>query len=86
MLIEKYLTEFRGSRSFRSDISTRGSISVHINSNAQGNGMLFDNWIDFNAGWTDDAWHHIAMTWQRSDGLVQVPPLNTTYISTPAPC
>lgn len=29
------------------------------------------NWIDFDAGWTDDAWHHVAVTWNWEDGTTK---------------
>merc|ERR1711907_178722 len=48
--------------------STVGTISVHINANRQGNGYKFDNWIDFAVDWTDNDWHHIAVSWRKSTG------------------
>jgi hypothetical protein len=56
ILVEKYLTEYRGSSVMHQPVSTRGTVSVHINSNRQGNGMLFDSWIDFACNWTDGNW------------------------------
>lgn len=72
ILIEKYLTEYKGSNVFFSDMSTRGAISVHINANREGNGAAFDSWIDFDAQWTDGEWHHVAVTWTYATGVVRV--------------
>jgi hypothetical protein len=34
--------------------STRGSLSVHINANREGNGKRYDHWLDFATGWWAD--------------------------------
>jgi len=71
ILIEKYSEEFKGTYSVEyKDIATAGSISVHINANRQGMGQAYDHWIDFNVGWVDDSWHHVAVTWSQSSGEV----------------
>lgn len=33
------------------DVSTAGSVSVHINANRQGNGGNNDHWADFAVSW-----------------------------------
>jgi len=73
ILIEKYNTEFKGTGYLdKGDISTIGSLSVHINANREGYGYGYDSWIDFPVGWVDDKWHHIAVTWKHSDGKTQL--------------
>ena len=74
ILIEKYATEFKGTSYLDKarDVSTVGSISVHVNANRQGNNYKFDNWIDFPVNWKDDKWHHIAVTWRQSDGRTEL--------------
>ena len=50
--IEKYYNEFRGDPRIGSlDISTNGSISIHINGNTDGNGNRYENWLDYAIGW-----------------------------------
>lgn len=50
--IEKYYDEFGKTRDLNYlDIPTRGSITVHINSNRDGNGRRFENWLDYNVQW-----------------------------------
>lgn len=36
---------------WRRGTSTRGAISVHINSNEHTDSRMAQNWIDFDAGW-----------------------------------
>lgn len=74
ILIEKYSTEFKGTPYLRSDISTVGAISVHINSNRQGNGQATDNWIDFvtDPPWIDGNWHHVLVSWSANTGAVRL--------------
>ncbi len=73
ILIEKYSTEYRGKSEINyQDFSTRGSISVHINSNRQGFGDKNENWVDFAVHWVDSTWHHIAVTWLQSTGEVSL--------------
>ncbi|KAK9918751.1 hypothetical protein WJX75_006574 [Coccomyxa subellipsoidea] len=68
--IEKYYDEFGKTRDLNYlDIPTRGSITVHINSNRDGNGRRFENWLDYNVQWLDGDWHHIAVTWEGNSGL-----------------
>ena len=52
ILIEKYNEEFR-STFWEStlDVSTVGSISIHVNANREGNGGRNDHWMDFAVGW-----------------------------------
>lgn len=71
--IERYLTEYNQSQYLpTAGVSTLGAISVHINANRQGNGKHADNWVDFATQWTDDQWHHIAVTWAYGTGVVQL--------------
>ena len=35
-------------------------------------GSQNENWIDYNVGWTDGEWHHIAVTWSKSTGEVSL--------------
>ncbi|BDA49076.1 probable Sushi, von Willebrand factor type A, EGF and pentraxin pentraxin domain-containing protein at C-terminar half [Coccomyxa sp. Obi] len=67
--IEKYYDEFRSTRDLNYlDIPTRGSITIHINSNRDGNGRRFENWLDYAVQWLDGDWHHIAATWEANSG------------------
>ncbi|KAI8473932.1 MAG: concanavalin A-like lectin/glucanase [Monoraphidium minutum] len=68
--IERYLEDF--SDKLLGEQSTAGAISVHINSNENTDTQRAQNWIDFDAGWTDDGWHHIAVTWAYDDGVTHV--------------
>ncbi|PRW20453.1 concanavalin A-like lectin glucanase [Chlorella sorokiniana] len=73
ILIEKYLDEYKGSHWIDYEqFSTRGSISVHINANREGNGKRFDHWIDYAVGWVDNLWHHVAVTWHWESGEVKL--------------
>ncbi|KAL4421057.1 hypothetical protein ABPG77_001352 [Micractinium sp. CCAP 211/92] len=73
ILIEKYMEEFSGSHWLDYErLSTRGSISVHINANREGNGKRYDHWIDFAVGWLDNQWHHVAVTWSWESGEVKL--------------
>jgi hypothetical protein len=55
ILIEKYMKEYRGSHWLDYEsFSTRGSLSVHINANREGNGKRYDHWLDFATGWWAD--------------------------------
>lgn len=73
ILIEKYMTEFSGTSWLDwASFSTRGSVSVHINANRDGNGQQYDHWIDFPTNWTDNAWHHVAVTWAWETGEVHL--------------
>lgn len=50
--IERYLTEYNQTAYLKNtNANTLGSISVHINSNRQGNGRHNDNWLDFSTDW-----------------------------------
>ena len=50
--IEKYYDEFRKKPDLKGlDIETRGSITVHINSNRDGNGRHYENWLDYAVQW-----------------------------------
>ena len=50
--IERYLMEYNESQYLRNaKTNTLGSVSVHINSNRQGNGKANDNWLDFATDW-----------------------------------
>ena len=52
ILIERYMTEFQRTGYLKdSDISTKGSLSIHINANREGNGLKADSWIDFDTQW-----------------------------------
>lgn len=64
--IQRYLEDY--SDTLDSGTSTMGAISVHVNSNEHTDSWLPENWIDFDAKWTDDEWHHIAVTWQFETG------------------
>lgn len=73
ILIEKYTEEFSGTHYMDyQPIKTAGSLSVHINANREGMGQANDHWLDFNVGWVDDAWHHVAVTWSQATGEVQL--------------
>ena len=50
--IEKYYDEFRKKPDLKGlDIETRGAITVHINSNRDGNGRHYENWLDYAVQW-----------------------------------
>ena len=52
ILIERYMTEFQRTGYLNdNDISTKGSLSIHINANRDGNGLKADSWIDFDTQW-----------------------------------
>jgi len=71
--IERYLTEYNESSYLKNtNTNTLGSLSIHINSNRQGNGRQNDNWLDFATDWTDDQWHHIAVSWRHNSGEVKL--------------
>ncbi|KAI8469316.1 MAG: concanavalin A-like lectin/glucanase domain-containing protein [Monoraphidium minutum] len=55
-----------------SNQKTTGAISVHINSNEGTDSSSSQNWIDFDAGWADDKWHHVAVTWSYDDGAAKL--------------
>jgi len=69
--IERYLVDFSDKLSSDQQ-STRGAVSVHINSNEQTDSSRAQNWIDFDAKWLDDEWHHIALTWNYDDGMTRL--------------
>eukprot|EP01025_Chloroclados_australasicus_P038522 TRINITY_DN3971_c0_g1_i4.p1 TRINITY_DN3971_c0_g1~~TRINITY_DN3971_c0_g1_i4.p1 ORF type:complete len:634 (+),score=46.13 TRINITY_DN3971_c0_g1_i4:276-2177(+) len=73
--IDQYMSEFKNTQ-YLSDPSnkrksTRGSVSIHINANRDGNGNKFDNWIDYRVKWVDAEWHHLAATWKKETGETQ---------------
>lgn len=73
ILIQKYTKEFAGTRDLDyKDIKTSGSISISINSNRNGMGSGYENWIDYNVDWTDGEWHHISVTWEQASGKVSL--------------
>jgi cysteine-rich repeat protein len=73
ILIQKYSNEFAGTKDIDfKDIRTSGSISISINSNRNGMGSGHENWIDYNVGWVDGEWHHIAVTWSELTGTVHL--------------
>lgn len=43
---------------------------MHINANREGMGGRSDHWMDFNVGWKDNEWHHVAVSWVQSSGEV----------------
>ena len=51
--VERYLTEHRGSPDLPDalDISTVGTVRVHVNSNRESNRAKEHNWVDFYTGW-----------------------------------
>ncbi len=50
--IEKYYDEYGRTAALKYlDVDTKGSLSVHINSNRNGNGRRFENWLDYAVGW-----------------------------------
>ncbi|GBF95915.1 hypothetical protein Rsub_08038, partial [Raphidocelis subcapitata] len=72
--IERYLEDFSagGWIGDSSTQSTAGAISVHINSNENTDSQTAQNWIDFDVGWTDGGWHHVAVTWDAGDGATKL--------------
>lgn len=71
ILVQKYSKEMAKTKQVNyMDIKTRGSISISINSNAKGMDKKNENWIDYNVGWTDGEWHHVAISWSKSTGEV----------------
>ena len=54
--IEKYYDEYGRTAALKYlDVDTKGSLSVHINSNRNGNGRQFENWLDYAVGWCGPA-------------------------------
>jgi hypothetical protein len=50
--IEKYYQQYRNTADLNyMDMGTEGSITVHINSNRDGNGRRFENWLDYAVEW-----------------------------------
>jgi hypothetical protein len=47
----RYLEDFTPRLGDWRSTSTRGAISVHINSNEHTDSRMAQNWIDFDAGW-----------------------------------
>ncbi|WIA11894.1 hypothetical protein OEZ85_011978 [Tetradesmus obliquus] len=70
--IERYLEDFSSRLGDAKATSTRGAISVHINSNEHTDSTHAQNWIDFDAQWLDDEWHHVAVTWSYDDGVTRM--------------
>ena len=35
-------------------------------------GAGYENWIDYNVGWLDGDWHHVAVTWAAATGQVSL--------------
>lgn len=68
----RYLEDFTPRLGQFRSTSTRGAISVHINSNEHTDSRMAQNWIDFDAAWLDDQWHHVAVTWNYEDGRVHL--------------
>lgn len=52
-------------------MDTRGAISVRINSNELSDSPTGETWIDFDAQWHDDEWHHVAVTWDWDTGTTR---------------
>ena len=73
ILIQRYTKELHGSKELgNKDIRTAGSISISVNSNRKGMGAGYENWIDYNVGWLDGDWHHVAVTWEAATGRVNL--------------
>lgn len=53
-----------------SQTNTRGSVRVHVNSNENTDSSRSSNWIQFDAQWMTDEWHHVAVTWDQLSGNV----------------
>ena len=50
--IEKYYKEYRKKPDLKGlDIQTCGAITLHINSNRDGNGRHYENWLDYAVQW-----------------------------------
>jgi len=50
--IEKYYDQYRMKPDLKGlDIDTQGAITVHINSNRDGNGRNYENWLDYAVKW-----------------------------------
>ena len=50
--IEKYYDGYGRTAALKYlDVDTEGSLSVHVNSNRNGNGRRFENWLDYAVGW-----------------------------------
>lgn len=70
--VERYLEDFSPRLADSRATSTRGAISVHINSNEHTDSARASHWIDFDAQWLDDNWHHVAITWNYEDGVTRL--------------
>lgn len=68
--VDRYLHEYKGSGKLRhaDDVSTAGTLRVHLNANAESNAQKQDNWVDFDTQWVDSDWHHVASEWELRGG------------------
>ena len=55
-------------RAFCGCVCAQGAIGVYINSVEKTDTKRHENWVVFDAKWTDDQWHHIAVTWEYENG------------------
>lgn len=65
--VDRYLHEYKGSGKLRhaDDVSTAGTLRIHLNANAESSEQKQDNWMDFDTHWVDDVWHHVASDHSR---------------------
>lgn len=50
--VEKYYQELKGTSNIDNvNVSTIGSVSLHVNGNTDGNGERYENWLDYAVGW-----------------------------------
>eukprot|EP00210_Caulerpa_lentillifera_P004747 g4531.t1 len=66
--IRRHLTTHTKTEYYGSTTNILGAVSVHINSHRQLASRINENWITFGTSWTDEDWHHIAVSWRFESG------------------
>ncbi|KXZ56241.1 hypothetical protein GPECTOR_1g21 [Gonium pectorale] len=51
---------------------TAGAVALHVNSNEHSDDPGREAVIIFDAQWTDDRWHHLAVTWDQRSGAASL--------------
>ncbi|GLC46629.1 hypothetical protein PLESTM_001898600 [Pleodorina starrii] len=52
--------------------NTAGAVALHVNSNENTDSPGREAVIIFDARWTDDQWHHVAVTWDYDTGVASL--------------
>ncbi|CAD7701100.1 unnamed protein product [Ostreobium quekettii] len=67
--IDHYSREYNGHLE-HTDISTQGAMSVVMSYSKEG--VQHHSWVDFPTNWTDEDWHHIAVSWDFDSGSTEL--------------